>query len=310
MNRLVLIDSHAIIHRAYHALPPMHTPSGQQTNAVYGFTNMLLRAIDDIKPTYLIAAFDLPAPTFRHKEYIAYQAQRPASEQEMRSQIQIVKDTVKAAGIPAYEQEGFEADDIIGTLARLATKNSNCEVIILTGDRDMLQLVNKKVKVYAPIKGLTETTIFDEKKTKEHLGLATKQIIDYKALTGDSSDNYPGVPGIGPKTALALLEKFGSLENIYKKLEKAGELEGFSNAVTKRLKEGKNSGLLSQKLARIVTSVPIKLNLKKAKLNDLSKDEKFLSHLRALGFKSIVKRLTGEEPKKVKKKSNGQIGLL
>jgi DNA polymerase-1 len=313
MDRLVLVDAHAIIHRAYYALPPMHTSFGEPTNAVYGFLNMLLRVVSDLKPTYLAVAFDLPAPTFRHKEYIAYQAHRPEMEDELKSQVVRVKELVNAASIPIYEKEGYEADDIIGTLAKQAVQDSKQnlvkEVIIVTGDRDMLQLVDEKVKVYAPIKGLSQSRLFDAKEVEEYMGVAPDKIVDYKALVGDQSDNYPGVPGIGPKTAIELLRKFGNLENIYK------SLENIPPAVNKKLKEGYESAMLSQRLATIVTNAPVKLDLEKAIFNDPFHNKAFIDKLRELGFRSLVKRLTGEEIKQLKSKSkksngNGQMGLI
>lgn len=306
-KRLVLIDAHAIIHRAYHALPPMHTKNGEPTNAVYGFVNMLMRAISDLQPTWIAVAFDLPTPTFRHKEYIAYQAHRPQVEEDLKSQIVKVRELVKAAGLPIYEKKGFEADDVLGSLAkRAAKKKSVDEVIIVTGDRDTLQLVDKKIKIYAPVKGLTEASLFDRAKTKEYLHITPEQVVDYKALVGDSSDNYPGVVGIGPKTAVALLQVFGSLDKIYKAL-KRGMLQGFAPSVSQKLQAGKDSAMLSKKLAKIVTTLPIKLDFKKAKLPQFSQNEEFLKKLRLLGFRSILKRIIGDDDKR---KEHTQIRLV
>ena len=208
MKRLVLIDGHAILHRAYHAFPStLKTRKGELVNAVYGFSRMLLTVLEDLKPQYLVVAFDLPQPTFRHQEYVGYQIQRPEMDKELFGQIERVYQIVKALNIPIFTAPGFEADDVIGTLAKQA---KNLEVMIVTGDRDIMQLVNKKVKVYSPRKGFAEPEIFDEKKVKEFLGITPQQVIDYKALTGDPSDNYPGVSGIGPKTAVKLLSRFKS----------------------------------------------------------------------------------------------------
>lgn len=335
-KRLVLIDGHAIIHRAYHALPPLTSPGGQQTNAVYGFVSMLFRVIAELKPAYLAVSFDLPVPTFRHEAYIAYQAHRPHMEQEMKDQIELVHKVVEAAGIPIYTAPGFEADDVIGTLAGQAVSLQSTvysrkekkkkavvgsplavdEVIIVTGDRDMLQLVNDKVKVYAPIKGLSEARVFDEKEVKEYIGLNPEQIVDYKALIGDQSDNYPGVPGIGPKTAVELLQEFGGLEGIYKAISDKKQVKRISDSTREKLKKGYDSAMLSQKLARISTDAPVELDLEHTEFEGLEKNERFISKLKELGFKSLVRRLTGETeeptPKtaKGKRKVNGQMGLV
>jgi len=327
-KKLVLIDGHAILHRAYHALPKTLTNRhGQMINAAYGFTRMILRVIEDLKPEYLAVAFDRPEPTFRHKEFMGYQVQRPKMDSELKDQIQIVKEVLKAFSIPALEKIGFEADDVIGTLASQAQarnlesqisnfkitakksklkkrKRTKIETIIVTGDRDIFQLIDKSTVVYAPIRGFSQAEIFGRQKVKKNLGVWPKQIVDYKALVGDSSDNYPGVPGIGPKTAVELLRSFKSLEKIYRNL---GKVRG---SVRKKLEVGKESALLSQKLARIVTDVPVKLNLKKCRLDyDL---EKVLELFGQLGFRSLVKKLKREpgEPHKIRRKQPQQKRLF
>ncbi|MDO8503943.1 MAG: 5'-3' exonuclease H3TH domain-containing protein [bacterium] len=326
MQRLVLIDGHAIAYRAYHALPPLTSRGGQLVNAVYGFTSMLLKVIADLKPTHIAVAFDLPVPTFRHEAYIAYQAKRPAMDREMSDQLEWVREVVEAAGIPIYTSPGFEADDVIGTLALQAVQTQKSkvkidEVVIVTGDRDMMQLVGRKVKVYAPIKGLSEARLFDSKGVKEYIGVAPSQIVDYKALMGDSADNYPGVPGIGPKTAVALIEQFGSLENLYKKMENGKwKMENVSLATAEKLKEGHDAAMLSQKLARIVADAPVKLDLEHAKLTKPEGNEKLIEKLREFGFRSLIKRVGGEDGGERKsskgrsasgrKKGSGQMNLV
>jgi len=322
MQRLVLIDGHAILHRAYHALPPLTNRSGELVNAVYGFCTILLKVIDDLKPQYLAVAFDTPKPTFRQKEFIGYQAQRPKMDQELSGQIEKVQRVVKAFGIPIFEVPGFEADDAIGTLARQATEDTkilryqdikkkklkkspniaisqypNIEIIIVSGDKDLFQLVNKKVKLYMPIHGLSETQIFGEKEVEEKMGVGPSKIVDYKALVGDPSDNYPGVPGIGPKGAIDLIKKFGTVDKIYQSL---GKID--NENLRKKLEEGQKSAKLSKMLATVVTDAPVKLDLEKAKLKDFN-NEKSLDILRELGFKSLVARLSGGEVKKVLKRS-------
>lgn len=318
-KRLVLIDGHAIIHRAYHALPPLHSSGGQQANAVYGFISMLLKVISELNPKYLIVTFDLPVPTFRHEAYIGYQATRRVMEDDLKGQIEIVIDTVDSSGIPKFTAVGFEADDLIGTLAKQAAKNKEIdEVIVVTGDRDMLQLVTDKVKVYAPIKGLTEARLFDEETVKEYIGLTPEQIVDYKALIGDASDNYPGVPGIGPKTAVSLLKEFESLESIYQAVRrKTQNAKRIAPVVLEKLEKGFESAMLSKKLAKISQDVPIELDLEKAGFKGLEKNERFINKLKELGFKSLIKRVTGEpsfakasEDKGKKRKTGGQMDLV
>jgi len=312
-KRLILIDGHAILHRAYHALPPLTSRSGELLNAVYGFTTMLLKVVNDLKPDYLIVTFDVDKPTFRHEEFVGYQAKRPKIDQELAGQIGRVREVLEAMGVPAYEKEGYEADDVIGTLSRQASARK-IQTVIVTGDKDILQLVGRYVKVFAPVRGLSQGELLDSKKTREKLGVTPSQIIDYKALMGDPSDNYPGVPGIGPKTATALLSRFGNLAKIYKSLDKV-EKE-FGKSVFEKLSSGKESAYLSQKLAKIVTNVPVKLDLRKARFEFTEEErETTIEKFRQLRFKSLVARLEGEKKEKSGKrkkeeKKNEQLGLL
>jgi len=294
----VLIDGNAILHRAYHALPPLTSRSGKLLNAVYGFSNMLLRVISDLKPQYLAVAFDTPIPTFRQKEYLGYQAKRPEMEEGLKGQIEEVHEVVYALGIPVFQKEGFEADDVIGTLARQASlakgHKEEVEVVIVTGDRDLLQLVGPNIRVYAPEKGFSECLIFDEKKVEEKMGVKPAQIVDLKSLTGDASDNYPGVPGIGPKTAVFLLKEYGSLEGIYTHLDEIREKIG--SRVADMLIGGRELAKVSRKLATIVTNVPLKFNLKKCYFEfDAKRRKKAVEKFRELGFRSLVGRLKSPE---------------
>src|SRR3989338_7683348 len=204
MKRLILIDSHAIIHRAYHALPPFTSPKGEPTGAVYGFTSILLRILRELKPDFIAAAFDLPGPTFRHIAYERYKAQRPETPSDLSSQFEKVREILEAFGILIFEKQGYEADDIIGTIAEKVKKNKDIETIIVTGDLDALQLVRPKLKVYSMKKGISDTIIYDEKAVKERYGLKPEELIDFKGLRGDPSDNIAGVKGIGEKTAASL----------------------------------------------------------------------------------------------------------
>jgi len=306
MKRLVLIDGHAILHRAYYAFPAtLRTRHGEVVNAVYGFTRMLLTVLKDLHPEYVAVTFDLPQPTFRHKEFIGYQAQRPKMETELKDQIERVFEVVKTLNIPMFMMAGYEADDLIGTLATQASQK-RIETVIVTGDKDLLQLVKPRIKIYAPQKGFSEPILFDQKKVKERLGIKPEQVIDYKALVGDTSDNYPGVPGVGPKTALELLNQYQNLKTIYKKVRK------IRPRTAKLLVEGAESAALSQKLATIVTKVPIELNLKACQLHDYDQ-EKTIRLFLELGFRSLIKKLPGvktETEKKKKKENHQQMELL
>lgn len=289
MSKLVLIDGNAILHRAYHALPPLSLPDGRMVNAVYGFVSMLLRVIQDLKPRYITVAFDTAKPTFRHTEYVGYQAHRPRTDSSLSGQFETTYKVLDAMNIPIFFLPGYEADDVIGTLATQAveSKEKNYqidEIVIVTGDRDILQLVNKKIKVYMPIKGLTEAKIFEEKDVLEKMGVLPSKIVDFKALVGDPSDNYPGVPGIGPKTAVGLLEKFGNLENIYDNLVLIPE------KVSRKLAEGAESAGLSKKLATIICDAPVTLNIKSAADWNIARKEA-IETFSELGFKSLKERV-------------------
>ncbi len=301
-QRLVLIDGYAILHRAYHAFPPtLRTRKGELVNAVYGFTRMLLKVIEDLTPECIAVAFDLPQPTFRHKEFIGYQVQRPQMDEELKGQIERVKEVVKTLNIPIFSCSGFEADDVIGTLTNQANKKADMEVVIVTGDRDIMQLVNSKTKIYFPTRGFAEAKLFGIKDVEALLGVRPDQIVHYKALMGDNSDNYPGVPGIGPKTAVLLLREYGSLDNVYKHLGK------IKPAVAEKLKKGKGSASLSQKLATIVKNAPVKLKLKACAVHDYDR-EKAIKLFQELEFRSLIYKLPGVEVEV--KKEEQQIKLF
>ena len=259
----IIIDSNALIHRAYHALPPLKTKNGELINAVYGFLLVFLKAIKEFHPEYIAAAFDLKAPTFRHNHFKEYKAKRPKMPDEFYQQIPIIKDFLKAFNVPIFEKEGFEADDIIGTISNLLSKNEkDLEIIILTGDSDMFQLINKNTKVYAPRKGLKDTLLYDEEKIREKYNLTPDQLIDFKALKGDASDNISGVKGIGEKTAIELIRKFKNLENLYKEIENETEE---SKEIKERIKEilikNKEAAFFSKMLVEIRKDAPIDFKL-------------------------------------------------
>lgn len=290
-QKLVLIDGNALIHRAFHALPPLTNKKGQMTNAVFGFTSVLLKAIKDLKPTHIVVAFDKKGPTFRHKLYKDYKATREAAPKELYQQIPIVHQVVKAMNIPFYEMKGFEADDIIGTLS----KKAGIDNVIVTGDLDALQLVDQDTKVYTMRRGVQDTVVYDSKKVKQRYDLKPEQLIDYKGLRGDASDNIPGVPGVGEKTAVILLKEFGTIENLYQKIKQKNyqlNIKGLRGAesLQKKLLENEEQALLSKKLGKIIIDMPLKIDLKKCVLSDYERG-KVVDLFQKLEFKSLLSRL-------------------
>ncbi len=283
MSKLVLVDGHALFHRAFHAMPPLTTSKGELVNAVFGFTSMLLRVLNDIKPEYAVVAFDTKAPTFRHTQYTAYKAHRIAAPEEMHQQLPRIKEVVDSLNIPIFVLEGYEADDIIGTLANQAV---DLEVDIVTGDRDALQLVNTHIKTYMPGKSLSDIQIYDGKRFEEKYGFKPKQLIDFKALVGDASDNIPGVMGIGEVSATKLIQEFGSLEEIYKNLNKIPE------KISQKLAADAENAKMSKELATIDTAAPIRLDLNKCILSDYD-HQKAIKLFEELEFKSLIPRLPG-----------------
>jgi DNA polymerase-1 len=334
VDKLLLIDGNAVLHRAYYALPDWRNRSGEATAGVYGFLSMLFKAIDELKPTHLAVVFDNPEPTFRHLMYVGYQTNREKERQvseDIWGQVEKLKIVFEKMGVPVFCVPGFEADDVIGTLAKQAVIKSfsdltlspspnlgegdgQGEVIIITGDRDLMQLVNEKVKLFMPQKGLSDGIIIDEDKVMERMGVHPNQIIDYKGLVGDSSDNYPGVTGIGPKTATHLLKEYGTIDNLYKTLVNNAPSnvstsplhpspnlgEGNSSGVFKisemvrsKLINGYEAAMLSQKLATIRLDAPVTLEIGQCLVPS---DSKATEVLLELGYKSIIKRITGVAP--------------
>ncbi|MEK9148151.1 MAG: DNA polymerase, partial [Patescibacteria group bacterium] len=293
MKRLVLIDAHAVIHRAWHALPPLTGPDGQPVSAVYGFVSILLKMLKDLKPDYVAAAFDHEGPTFRHLAYERYKAERVKAPPALYQQIPMVKDLVKTFGIPITEKRGYEADDIIGTIAGLVRRqHPDTEIIIVTGDLDTLQLVDRRTRVFTMRRGVTDTVLYDEAAVRERYGLSPAQLIDFKGLAGDPSDNIPGVKGVGAKTASALLKRYGSIEKIYQALKKS-KLTAKPSAI-EALRRHEADALFSKTLVTIDRNVPIKFVLASARLRK-SAFEKVRPALEKLGFSSLIRRLGGQE---------------
>lgn len=292
-KKLVLLDTHAILHRAYHALPDFASKKGEPTGALYGVVSMLLKIIADFKPDYIIAAGDLPGPTLRHAAFENYKAQRKETDEALVSQIIRSRDLLAAFGIPLYEMEGYEADDVIGTVAKELKKE--VDVVIASGDMDMLQLVDDdRVTVFTFKKGINDTIVYNEAAVQERFGFGPELIPDYKGLRGDPSDNIPGVKGIGEKTASVLIQQFGSVEDIYKALKKDPEKlaeAGIKEGMIKKLQEQEEDALFSKELATIHTSVPIRFSLPKEEFRSNLSEKKVTAMLEEFDFRSLVPRM-------------------
>ncbi len=287
-QKLLIIDGNALIHRSFHALPPLTNGKGEMVNAVYGFAASLLKAWKELKPTHIAATFDLKGPTFRDEMYDKYKATRVKAPDELYAQIPRVKDLVKSFNIPIYEKKGFEADDVIGTITKDA---KGAEKIILTGDMDTMQLVDDHTKVFTMRKGLTDTALYDADGVKERYGLRPDQVIDYKALRGDTSDNIPGVRGIGEKTATELLQKFDTLDDLYSALaDDSKKAKDIKPAVKEKLLKFKSDAFLSKKLATIKRDVPIDFDLDAAAVKNYDRT-KVADMFRELNFKSLLSKL-------------------
>lgn len=304
-DKLIIIDGNALIHRSFHALPPtLRTKDGLLVNAVYGFTSFLLKAIAELKPKYIALTLDKKGPTFRHQAYAEYKATRVKAADELYEQIPLVREVAQALNIPIFAVDGYEADDLIGTICQQLNTEKNLLKIIITGDLDALQLVNKSTLVYTMSRGLSDTVIYDENKVQERYGLTPNQIIDYKALRGDPSDNIPGVRGIGEKMATELLQNFKDLNNLYKAVEKNDSK--IKARPLELLKEQHQEALLSQELATINKKAPIKIKLGNLNFNNFDID-KTLTLFNKLEFRSLVPKLQNlqalSDPAEANKKS-------
>jgi DNA polymerase-1 len=297
-KRLVLLDAHAIIHRAYHALPEFSSSKGEPTGALYGLSAMLLKIIDELKPDYLVACYDLPEPTYRHEAYEAYKAGRAKADDELAAQLDRSRDVFKAFGVPIYEHAGFEADDILGTIVEQVRKNppaGGLDIIIASGDMDTLQLVSKKkVQVYTLKKGIRDTILYDEQGVEERFDFPPKLLPDFKGLRGDPSDNIIGIPGIGEKTATELIVSFGSIEKIYatlKKNSKALEKAGIKPRVVKLLEEHEEEARFSKMLAEIRRDAPIDYALPKRRFEEALDVDTVLALFSELNFRTLADRV-------------------
>lgn len=298
MKKLVLIDGHALVHRAFHALPPtLNSPKGIPTNAVFGFTSVFLKMVKDLKPDYIAATFDLAAPTFRHEEFAEYKAHREKAPDELHAQVPLIKEILIAFGIPIYEKPGFEADDLIGALAEKSKKSKDIQTIIMTGDLDTLQLVDdKKVVVFTLRKGVTDTVTYDEEEVVRRYGFKPEQLVDFKGLKGDPSDNIPGVPGVGEKTAAMLVQQFGNLEKLYKSLAEVKNQKSkvknkeLSGKLIQKLIDNKDMAFFSKKLATIIRDVDIDFGLGNADWVKNMNRQEIERIFKELGLYSLIKR--------------------
>jgi len=293
-QRVVLLDSHAIIHRAYHALPDFMNSEGQPTGAIYGLATMLFKIITELKPDFIIACFDLPKKTFRHEAYEGYKAGRAKADEELVLQLIKSRDFFKALSIPIYEKEGFEADDLLGTIVKKLKNKKNTETIIASGDMDTLQLVEgDSVLVYTLKKGISDTILYNQQKVFDRFNFLPENLPDYKGLNGDPSDNIIGIKGIGDKTATTLISKFGTIEKIYKSLKKGdSELKslGLTDRIVNLIKEGEEEALFSKTLATIRTDAPIDFSLPKKKWKDMVDKDKVAEFFRQMEFRSLQGR--------------------
>lgn len=296
-KRIVLFDAHAILHRGYHAMPDFSTAGGQPTGGLYGLSSMLLRIIADLKPDYCFACYDRAEPTFRKEIYENYKGKRPKTEDALVAQMEKSREVFKAFSIPIYDKAGFEADDIIGTIVEKLSKNKDLEIIIASGDMDTLQLISgDKVKVFTLKKGINDTIIYNEKSVIERFGFGPALLPDFKGLRGDPSDNIIGIAGIGEKTASDLILKFGSIEDIYKKLKKNKQAfvdAGVKERIINLLLENEEEALFSKTLATIRRDTPIDFSLPE-KMWPESFDKEIVKKLfLELEFKSLASRLVG-----------------
>lgn len=303
MSTLMLIDGHALAYRAYHAFPPLTTHDGELVNAVYGFTRILLTVIRDLKPEYVCVCFDLPKPTFRHTQFSGYKAQRKEMPSELQSQIERIKKLVETLNIPMYAVAGYEADDVIGTISTQAFEGKLDhvdKVLIVTGDRDAFQLVSNTVHVYMPPRSKEAFYVeYGPEEVKEKMGLTPSQIIEFKALAGDASDNIPGVLGVGEKTAVRLLKEFGSTDVLYERMKNPDTLTQEQAKLLKpklveKLANGFESMVMSRTLATIDRQVPIEFALNLCLVKDYDK-QKVMDLFLSLDFKSLIPLLPNDE---------------
>ena len=285
MERLMLLDGYGLVYRGYYALPPLTTSRGELVNGVFGFASIVLRGLQDLQPDYLAVSFDLPGPTFRHEQYAEYKATRVRMPDDLRDQFPKVREVVKALRIPVYEMPGFEADDVIGTITQKLESNENLETTIVTVDLDMLQLVTPRTRLMTTRSGVENTVMYDVARIDERFGLRPDQMVDYKALKGDPTDNIPGVPGVGEKTAAKLIREFGSLDAMFERIDEVTPAK-----LRDKLREYFDQIQMGRDLSRIVRDLPIELDLEAARLGDYDRDT-VVRLFREYEFRTLIERL-------------------
>ncbi|HET9083245.1 MAG TPA: DNA polymerase I [Candidatus Limnocylindrales bacterium] len=284
-ERLMLLDGYGLVYRGYFALPPLTTSKGELVNGVFGFASIVLRGIQDLQPDYLAVSFDLPGPTFRHEQYADYKATRVKMPDDLRDQFPKVREVVKALRIPVYEMPGYEADDVIGTITGQLDDRADLETTIVTVDLDMLQLVTPRVRLMTTRSGVENTVIYDVDKIDERFGLRPDQMIDYKALKGDPTDNIPGVPGVGEKTAAKLIREFGDLDSLFDRLD-----DVTPEKLREKLRDHRDQVFMGRDLSTIVRDLPIQIDLEAARLGDYDRDT-VVRLFREYEFRTLIERL-------------------
>ena len=305
-SKFVIVDGNALLHRAYHAYPhTLRTSKGELVNAVYGFSRLMLTLINDLKPNYLTIAFDTAAPTFRHLDYVGYKAHRPKMEDELASQLDLLGKLVRAMKVKSYAIEGFEADDVIGTLVeKVGNTSIEVDTYIVTGDMDALQLISNNTFVYSPNKGLSHPKIWKNEDVFAKFGFGPDLVVDYKALRGDPSDNIPGVKGVGDKTATELIKTWGSLESIYRNIDKITPPK-----LANKLALEFEMASLSKNLALIRRDVPLRLSLKECSFAGFSDNNKLLDFFEEMEFLSLVKYISSTRIANQEEKDDNQLTL-
>jgi DNA polymerase-1 len=286
-KRLIIIDSSSLLYRAFHALPPLTNSKGQATGAVYGFLLILFKAIKDLRANYVVACFDTPKPTFRHEAFDGYKAHRPETPGGIITQFPIIKEVLKTFNVPLFEKEGFEADDLVASIAKKYAVGT--KVFIVSGDLDNLQLVDEHIWVYTPGKSIKETILYDAARVMERFGVTPLQMNDFKALTGDSSDNVPGVPGIGKTTAADLIQRFGTVKNLYDEISTDTAL--LKPKVKEALKQHKENALLSLKLVETVKDMDLNFSLEACRFGNFD-HQKLQAIFNELGFTTMMDKVS------------------
>lgn len=307
MKKFVIVDGNAIVHRSYHALPKtLRSPDGRLTNAVHGFTGILLGILEKEKPDYLAVAFDMKGPTFRHETFVEYKATRKKTDDDLIIQFPMVRTVLEAMNVPIFEKPGLEADDYLGIIAKqLEDGHEEIKTVIVTGDQDALQLVRNSTVVVTPIKGYSEVKVYDRMAVKNKLGVWPEQVTDYKGLRGDSSDNIPGVPGVGQKTAVALLESFETLEKLYEHLN-----EVKPERIQNLLREHEKDARMSKEVATILTTDgDLDFDLKACHVHDFD-IEKVRGVFESFAFRTHMKRVESLNKEWEKKRAEEMQGSL